>query len=655
MKIDLNKKTLLALSAIPALFLCGCDFGGADAARKTADSAESAKISAAAKKYFPDSSELQSEWIRRQSDARAELSRFLPNISVADFAEIRDRAAAKFPDNYVERLAYTVEQCDYCAAAASAYSALSQSDAAFVRKLAEARYPDDYKGRCAYAAGWREALLELDYKLKQFPSEEFEPLRARAIAAAGGDSAKAVKLLEAQARAKREFDSFRPRGISVATLENLKGAAMSESADYVARLASIKRAVADAANPKRDSGAADSESASPLSRAERIFAKSLFTKRGVENEIHAAVLAKFKGRTVVLCTKEFMPEKFPVVFANAAGKVSCSRAFVSDELPLLMLVPDSVPQSLEALEIADDSEVRMGAELLAVAPDGGGYRALGVSVFSADEKYLNLTADTNPRVSHKIDVKHFGRDAKTFVSVSEISEVGDDAVAVDAKTGKLVSFSVRIYNPGVLSHHGKTGSIIGHENSPIPDFTTFVRQFDGSVNKTFVPFSSIRFVRMGALEKWKPLDIAKFARQKNEIRILTDENNDFMMFFKNNTFGEALRSRRLGTIAERYKKPFLHDRLSRESYERSYRNYMIEVSFALKRELQRYANPDAFYSIYRQELLYQLKLRRSMYEYLAEGVKDTNIVNILHTDLATRYDNCGVNTERVGGSIGGGY
>ena len=133
MKIDLNKKTLLALSAISALFLCGCDFGGADAAGKAADSAESAKISAAAKKYFPDSPELQSEWIRRQTDARAELSRFLPNISVADFAEIRDRAAAKFPDNYAERLAYTVEQCDYCAAAASAYSALSQSDAAIVR------------------------------------------------------------------------------------------------------------------------------------------------------------------------------------------------------------------------------------------------------------------------------------------------------------------------------------------------------------------------------------------------------------------------------------------------------------------------------------------------------------------------------------------
>ena len=50
MKIDLNKKTLLALSAISALFLCGCDFGGADAAGKATDSAESAKISAAAKK-----------------------------------------------------------------------------------------------------------------------------------------------------------------------------------------------------------------------------------------------------------------------------------------------------------------------------------------------------------------------------------------------------------------------------------------------------------------------------------------------------------------------------------------------------------------------------------------------------------------------------
>lgn len=669
MKIEFNKKTFIALSAISALFLCACDFGGADADGKSADSTESAKISAAsaqnsaelakisatAKKYFPDSVELQSAWTQRQADARAELLRFLPNIPVADFAEIRDRAAAKFPENYVERLAYTVEQCDYYASAVSAYSALSQTDANFVRKFAEARFPDDYKKRFTYIAGWRDALSDISYKLRQFPSEESETLRARAIASAGGDSSKAVKLLDAQARAKSEFDAMRPLGVSPSTLETLKGAAAAESVDYIERLASLKRSIADLSNPKKNAVSAVSKSASRLSRAERIFAKSLFTKRGIENEIHAAVLAKFRGREVVLCTKEFMPEKFPVVFANAAGKVSCSRAFVSDELPLLMLVPDSVPQSLEALEIADDTEVSMGAELLAIAPDGGGYRSLGVSVFSADEKYLNLTASTTPRVYHKVDVKHYGRDAKTFVSVSEISGIGDDAVAVDANTGKLVSFSVRIYNPGVLSHHGKTGSIIGHENSPIPDFTTFVRQFDGSVNKTFVPFSSIRFVRMGALEKWKPLDIAKFARQKNEIRLLTDENNDFMMFFKNNTFGEALRSRRLGSIAERFRKPLLHDRLSRESYERYYRNYMIEVSFALKRELQRYTNPDSFYSIYRQELLYQLKLRRSMYDYLAEGVKDTNIVNILHTDLQSRYNNCGVNTERIGGSIGGGY
>lgn len=82
---------------------------------------------------------------------------------------------------------------------------------------------------------------------------------------------------------------------------------------------------------------------------------------------------------------------------------------------------------------------------------------------------------------------------------------------------------------------------------------------------------------------------------------------------------------------------------------------MIEVSYAIKRSMQKYIEPEKFYSIYRQELLYQLKLRQSMSDYISESVKDQNVLNVLHTDLTTRYNNNGVNSERIGGSVGGGY
>jgi hypothetical protein len=99
----------------------------------------------------------------------------------------------------------------------------------------------------------------------------------------------------------------------------------------------------------------------------------------------------------------------------------------------------------------------------------------------------------------------------------------------------------------------------------------------------------------------------------------------------------------------------MHDNITRESFERNYRNYMIEVAYALKRELMGNKDASEFYSIYRQEYKYQYKLREAMYKFISESLEDKNILNIIHTDLKTRYNNSSHNGARIGGSIGGGY
>ncbi len=396
-------------------------------------------------------------------------------------------------------------------------------------------------------------------------------------------------------------------------------------------------------------------------RAEAIFRESIFTMRGPEESIYSAALVKMKGKMVVLATKEFIPRRFPVVFANSRGKVVCSKAYVSETHPMVLFIPDYEPKEFNPIEVVEPEDVSnlFDRELFMIAPHEGGFLTVPLLVFSEDKDYLNLSSYTNPSTSYSTSLRRLDRDGnKLLVSITQKMSVGENSVVIDSKTGKLVSMAVRIFNPGVLSWRGKTGSVIGHENFAIPDVSTFIRQFNGTANKTDAPRGAIRFVRMTAFENWKPLNVSKFWSQKNEIREFTDSNNDFLMFFMHNSFHEALRSNRIARVAEKYRKPLLYDNLTRTSWENQYRTYMLEVSYLLKRELMGNKKVEDYYSIYREEYKYQLALRQAMYDYLSAGLKDSNIVNLIHVDLTTRHGSShstGCAGGRIGGSIGGGY
>ena len=623
------------------------------------------KLRELAKKNFPNAQALQEEWVNKQYGAYEELSKFIPDMPLNEYTALRNRAEAKYPSDYVARLKYMSEQTN-------AYYRLKQIRVSFSDKqwdeiyaLVDAVAPDNYIEKTRLLYDWKFALSSIDSRKHYFSAQEMNAFYADLYKNYSAKPRKFVEYYENCAVAKYEFDRFVITGVKKDVQDDVKKLILKKTElSYPQKYTELQTVLTQI---KKDPSVASKilnkkittdESAELRNRAEEIFRQSIFTKRGAEEEIYTAALVKMNGKVVVLATKHFIPEKFPVVFANSRGKIVCSKGYISDSHPMILLIPDEVPSNFTPIEVVsnEDSLALFDRELFMIAPAQGGFISSPVSVFSEDNDYLNLTASTNPSTSYSTSVKPLGRNGqRLLISIVEKVKVGENSVVIDSKTGKLVSMAVRVYNAGVISHFGKTGNVIGHENFAIPDFSTFVRQFDGTVNKTDAPRSSIRFVRMTAFENWKLLDVEKFQKQKNEIRLFTDDNNDFLMFFKSNMFNEALRSRRLGRIAERYRKPLLFDSLTRESFERYYRNYMIDVAYALKRELAGNKNEKEFYSIYRQEYKYQYALREAMYKYISEGLEDKNIMNIIHTDLTTRYNNSSHNNARIGGSIGGGY
>ena len=623
------------------------------------------KLKELAKKNFPNSQALQEEWVNKQYGAYEELSKFIPDMPLNEYTALRNRAEAKYPSDYLARLKYMSEQTN-------AYYRLKQIRVSFSDKqwdeiyvLVDAVAPDNYIEKIRLLHDWKYAMSAINARKHYFSTQEIDAFYADLCKNYPDKPRKFVEHYENCAVAKYKFDRFVITGVKKDVQDDVKKLILKKTElSYPQKYTELQTVLTQI---KKDPSVASKilnkkittdESAELRNRAEEIFRQSIFTKRGSEEEIYTAALVKMNGKVVVLATKHFIPEKFPVVFANSRGKIVCSKGYISDSHPMILLIPDEVPSNFTPIEVVsnEDSLTLFDRELFMIAPAQGGFISSPVSVFSEDNDYLNLTAATNPSTSYSTSVKPLGRNGqRLLISIVEKVKVGENSVVIDSKTGKLVSMAVRVYNAGVISHFGKTGNVIGHENFAIPDFSTFVRQFDGTVNKTDAPRSSIRFVRMTAFENWKLLDVEKFQEQKNEIRLFTDDNNDFLMFFKSNMFNEALRSRRLGRIAERYRKPLLYDNITRESFERYYRNYMIDVAYALKRELAGNKNEKEFYSIYRQEYKYQHALREAMYKYISEGLEDKNIMNIIHTDLTTRYNNSSHNNARIGGSIGGGY
>lgn len=653
-----------------AFALCACDYKKGDAAVPKPSAREYPTevlrdVNALAEKYFKGAdSAAKRSWIDGQLKSYDAINAIVPDIPIQVFGAIKDGAVSADSGDWSVARRRILAQIDGYKRAESIGRAMNRDAFEFSSRIVQSLYPDDYVAQARELRAWGGLCDSLASGANIFSSAETGRIKERiASDIFKGGYSSAARWLGRQQAAKRRISSLLEEadaGVRAAFGEAEK----ANPADFERQLEELGKIVESgrllaAAEEKRAE-----EEAKPRPQKLDKSRFSIFTARGLGGKISTAVLVKMNGKEVVLCSKEFFGGEIPCTIGNSMGEIKCSRAFISRDYPLIMLVPDSVPDSFVPYEVVGPSDMPsvIGKTLSMIAPVGAGFAEIGVRVFSEDRKYLNLTSDTAPKITKTSDIKRLDRSGDKFLFSTKITvEAGENSIVTDPDTGKIVSMAFRKYNPGVLSWTGKTGSIVGGEKTAIPDANTFIRQFDGATKFAETPDSSIQFIRMTALGDWSPLDPAAAARQKTELRRFTDDNNDFLMFFKRNLYGDMLRSRRLGQIAERYRRAFTGERMDRISYERNYKKYMLDIMYAMRREISQYPNANSFYPIYRDEMEYQIAFRKAMHDYLAEVIKSGDITNIVHLDLRARYSDPMSIPEgqlapmQAGGSIGGGF
>ena len=670
-------------------FLYACDNNDNNAVNDSHDSEKKypaqvlQEVNALANAYFKDpSSPAKKSWIDIQLKSFDAINSIVPDIPIQTFDSIKSNAVEKNKGDWKAAHKQIIAQTDAFKRIALISNSMKPDAADFAKQVASSIYPHDYIAQAAELRNWGRLYNAIVSNVNLFSQSEIESIKQRVLSEISKLGYPAsVNWLAAQSTAKRRILQFLDSA-DESVRDNLKELEHSYPADFEKQLSAIENIAATANGDMQAQSSRDGKqtqasrnsqkkqnSDNLASRDDKIkelnkYRFSIFTNRGIDGKMSTAVLVKLNGQKVVLCTKDFFDGSLPYTIANSLGKIKCSRAFISSDYPLVMLMPDSVPDAFVPFEVVSPQEMVsiIDKKLTMIAPSKAGFSKFPVRIFSEDQKYLNLTSDTAPEIRKSTNLKRLDRKGEKFLVSTKISvDAGNNSIVIDPDSGKLVSMAFRKYNPGVLSWTGKTGSIVGNENMAIPDINNFIRQFDGVTKSIESPDSSIQFIRMTGLENWMRLDPSVAAEQKTQLRRFTDDNNDFLMFFKRNLYGDMLRSRRLGQIAERYRKPFLSERMDRISYERNYKKYMLDVMYAMRRELSQFQNANSFYPIYRDEMEYQIALRRAMHDYLAEVIKNGDITNVLHVDLRARYSDPMVIPEgqlaptTFGGSKGGGF
>ena len=606
-----------------------------------------------ASKNFPNNENLAKTYTDRQIDAYKSFSSYLPSLPAEEYATIIKYCKDVVGDDYVALHSEVEELSQMVEEVKEKLEKLSQEDAEFVKSFFDHKNAIEYKAQLNRAKLWFTIFEDMRFLERRFDKDAFASLKKRYMDNERNTPDNVMPQFYAQSRALERITSYSRRDVSRENMDKIRAVLQKTYPyDYVAQYENLNKFdFSDYCKPNKIKDKVDSKAESLKAQAEQIFRDCIFTKRGEGDDIDVAVLTKIEGRTVILCTKSFIPQKMPVTFGNSAGQIVCSKAFISEEYPLIAMIPDEEPKMFKPIEIVTAQECKNIHEksLYLIAPDRGGFNGKPVKVFSEDIKYLNFSVDDTYKTTRYQNIKRLDRNAqKIVINIVDSYDVGENAIVFDPESKKLVSIALRYYAYGMIDIGGKTGNIIGHEKSSIPDFVSFVRHFDGVVGATpYPPISSVRFIRMGGMNKWQRLDVPTFWKQKNAIRKYTDINNEYLKFFIRGSYGDALRSFRLSNIAKKYRHDFESRHLSRDSFERRYEAFIIEVLQSMRIDMNKLAgsSTNSIYSIYKGEFAYQVALRQSMYEYMKEYIKDGNVTAFIDKGIS-------INGNDSEGSIG---
>ncbi len=610
------------------------------------------------KKYFKTNEFVRKKWKDNQKRAYLDFINSVPDIPAKDYITIMAAAEIEHPDDYKLRKEYLDNQTNAYKKLTARKNDMKIKAYEFVIREVQKAYPNNFAEQSKIFDDWARVYETMESHSKTLDTQTLEKLKEATCKNAYGNANKALGYFQKEVNAKYKFENTPiPKSSKSEAKELREWCSKKHPNSYEAQMTELEMAISTLRTTSsltvteilntRAEAVSNQKLRTPQSESEhnladeieKIFRENVFTIHGKENDLMLGVLTKWNGKNVIICSRGFV-DKLPITLSNTKGTLTCSKAMISNDVPLIMLIPDSLPHSFNPIEIVnqEDSAKIFSTAMFAIGPNKNGIETAMVELFSEDNYYINLRTGYAPNAYHSTKVKMANRSGTQVLSQTvEFIPFGDNSIIIDPQSKKLVSFGIRIYNAGTIDHAG-TGTVLGHERNQFPLLANIIRQFDSSV-KTEKPFSSIRFTRLSNLETWTPFKIEELEKQGEILRKYTESNNDFLMFFKESSFVDVLKSRRLGRIAEQFRNDLLYKNLSATAYESRYRQYMLAVLFAMKREMMQTPSSDKFLSVYRNEIQYQIAIREAMFTYLSDAIKDFDIQNIIHVDLKSRYLN----------------
>lgn len=502
--------------------------------------------------------------------------------------------------------------------------AADPEDVAMIKKLAEQKFPLDFISQESFINEQAVAAGGMPDLKAQIGKDIYASIKAEFEKSGKTDLNELISILNAQITAKGQLAVLKPLpSVDEMTFSIAKEVAKKKYPnDYVAQLAAISKlsnavsstsTASAAATTSPATSASDTSTASttqeaqsattekksdaPLTMAElNIKARDMYNKHAlsVEGEVKAtAIPVKIMGKNVILSPFKPFASSPSVTIMNQLGEpieYDNTNVYASKNLPFVIVLPKALPESTKVVNLSGDEDYR---------------KLIGKNIF-----FMGQTL------------------AKIQIFPIKISSISDFEVLLSSRVPNNFYDGTILLSP---TEEQISGIMILQR----PDYSKVdlrnqyaVRILRRDIDKVPVFMTCLRTDKFG---NWEKVDYEKLAVQKKKTEDIHALTNDLLTFMSATRTTNLVSCTTIGPVIEKYMPQFKR-RMEKSRFDRTFRSYLQDLQLLVKKEL-RGVNPQEFYSLFKHDLLQDIKILTSIQAHIENALRTNTYTTLITEDI----------------------
>lgn len=368
----------------------------------------------------------------------------------------------------------------------------------------------------------------------------------------------------------------------------------------------------------------------------------VFIKR-INNSYNAtAVLVNIMGHDIILCTKEFIPDRFPCTITNATGSITCERAIISKDFKILALLPGNIPKGFNPIKISE-KPIEAIEDLKMVTPTIEGTYITNVAFSTrTTDLFSNMTYKNN--ITMNLDTGIYFKTHK-YAKIGSLVKIEkgislDRSLLFDIKTKALVSIATDLNEDKTDFYSYMTQSVDKKRGLTVlkqymmRQFNIPVKELDkGKVDKE-VSFVDVNLINKE--DRWEKFDARKYFDSIAYLKIIKEETEEIAWFTEFNTYAVAFRCKLFHHVCARYHKD-LFTRTTKDTFIKTVKSFYISLYIAMKSTYLRSVKYERsnFYILNRFDIIAVQELLEELIRDFEGRFKNAQIETFLARDIYT--------------------